>query len=311
MDYDVAIVGAGPAGITAAVYCARKKLKTLVISKDIGGQAALSSDIENYTGFQFITGTELAKKFRQHMESFDDIDVKLGVEVICIDIDGKYFDVNTSKEKFRAKTVILATGRKPKLLGVPGEAEFKNKGVTYCATCDGPLFSGRKVAVIGGGNSALDACLQLTLIAEKIYLININAELNGDEILKEKVMNSENIEVLNNTATVEITGTKFVDGLRILVDKENERKLEVAGVFIEIGSVPVKEVGQCEGVELNESNEVRVNSRCETNVSGLFAAGDVTDVPQKQIIVAAGQGCIASLSAFDYIMKNRYKEEIK
>ena len=307
--HDLIIIGAGPAGITAAVYAARKRLKTVVITKDIGGQAALSADIENYVGFQFITGLELVGKFEEHLKGYDDVTVVENDEVTCIKRIGEIFSVKTPTSEYMAKAVIIATGRKPRLLGVPGEKEFKNRGVTYCATCDGPLFAGKDVAVIGGGNSALDATLQLINIANRVYLININKALEGDEIMIEKVKNAKNIvEILNNTETKEILGSRFVEQIRIFADKTDDRLLDVQGVFIEIGSIPVKELGECEGLQLNEYDEIIVNKRCETNIPGLFAAGDVTSVPEKQIIIAAGQGSIASLSAFKYISKKYFND---
>ena len=301
--YDVAVIGGGPAGITAAIYAARKKMNTLVITKDIGGQAAWSSDIKNYTGFQFISGPDLARKFEEHLKTFD-IDVKTK-EVLCVGKVGDGFKISTPDEEFEAKTVIMATGRKPRMLGIPGETEFKNKGVTYCATCDGPLFSGKDVAVIGGGNSALDAVLQLIPIANKIYLISVDKEFIADSVMMEKAKNSGKVEFFSNTITKEIMGDSFVNRLKIMVNKQEERILDVQGVFIEIGSVPVKSVAECEHVNINEYNEIIVNDKCETNIPGFFAAGDVTNVPEKQIIVAAGQGCIALLTAFKYLSKKK------
>ncbi len=299
--YDLIIAGAGPAGITAAVYAARKKMNTLVITKNIGGYAAFSGSVENYIGYQFLSGPELAKKFEEHLKSFD-VEIKEGTEVLCIRKLNNHFKVETKKEDYECLAVIVATGRKPKLLGVPGEVKFKNKGVTYCATCDAPLFAGKDVAVIGGGNSAMDAAIQLMSIANKIYLININEDLTGDRIMIEKIKKSDKVEILNNAKTKEIVGDKFVNSIKLQVNQSVERDLDVQGIFIEVGSMPVKEPG-CE-VDTNEKDEIIVNRSCETNTPGLFAAGDVTDVPEKQIIVAAGQGAIASLSAFKYLSKN-------
>ena len=301
--YDIIIAGAGPAGITAAVYAARKKMKTLVITKNIGGYAASSGTVENYIGYQFLSGPELAKKFEEHLKSFD-VEIKENSEVLCIRKLDNHFKVETDKGEYECLTAIVATGRKPRLLGVPGEVAFKNRGVTYCATCDAPLFAGKDVAVIGGGNSAMDATIQLMSIANKIYLININNNLAGDEIMIEKIKKSDKVEILNNTKAKEIVGDKFVNSIKLQVNKSVERILDVQGVFIEIGSMPVKGPG-C-GVNTNEKDEIIVNERCETDVPGLFAAGDVTDVPEKQIIVAAGQGAIASLSAFKYLSKKRF-----
>ncbi len=192
------------------------------------------------------------------------------------------------------------------MLNIPGEKKFKNKGITYCATCDAPLFAGKDVAVIGGGNSALDAAIQLINIAKKVYLININDSFQGDEIRLEKVRNSDKVEILNSTETKEIIGHEFVKKIKVVKDSE-EKILDVEGVFIEIGStpslIPVKAPDS--ELELNQYKEIVVNEHCETNIPGLFAAGDVTNIPEKQIIVAAGHGCIASLSAFGYLSKTK------
>ena len=298
--YDLIIVGAGPAGITAAVYAARKMLNVLVLSKDIGGQAAWSSEIQNYTGYQFISGPELVRKFDEHLRSFK-VELKVGVEVTCIDSDGESFKVKTGSGVFESKAVIIATGRRPKLLRAVGEAEYKNRGVTYCATCDAPLFSGKDVVVVGGGNSALDAALQLLPIANRVYLMDISDHIIGDSVLIEKLKASGKVEMLLRTELVEIFGDRFVRGVKVLVNKKEERTIPVEGVFIEIGSSPAREPA-CKA-KINEHGEIIVDDRCQTSIRGLFAAGDVTSIPEKQIIAAAGQGCIASLTAFKYLSK--------
>jgi len=300
--HDLIIIGAGPAGLTAAIYAARKKLDTLVISKNVGGQATLSWEVENYLGYNLISGVELVQKFREHVEKFG-VEFKEGVEISDLKQVNSGFEVSASKEKYRAKAVIIASGKNPRKLNVPGEKEFAGKGIAYCATCDAPLFQGKDVAVVGGGNSAIDATLQLTKIANKIYLININPELGGDEITREKVKNSDKVEILNSTNTVEINGEKFVNGI-LVQNRENdeEKELPVQGIFVEIGSVPSVEF--LHGLlELNETNEIKVNCKNETNVPGIFAAGDCTDVPEKQIIIAAGEGSKAVLAAYSYLIR--------
>ncbi|MFA5144686.1 MAG: FAD-dependent oxidoreductase [Candidatus Omnitrophota bacterium] len=297
---DLIVIGAGPAGITASVYAARKKMDFLVISKDIGGQAAWSGDIENYTGYQFISGPELASKFEDHMRQYD-ITVKDNEEVREVKkLDG-IISVASDKSAYEAKTVIVASGKKTRELNVPGEKEFKNKGLTYCATCDAPLFSGKDVAVVGGGNSGLDAALQLTKIARRIYLVNIAPEITGDPVMEEQVRKSSIITVLNDTRVTGVTGDKFVTGISIKRNNKEEA-LAVGGVFVEIGLIPNS--GFVKGVEKNELGEIKVNCRNETNAGGIFAAGDVTDVPEKQIIIAAGEGSKACLSAFRYLLQH-------
>lgn len=301
MMYDLIIVGAGPAGITASVYAARKRMNFLVISQDIGGQTAYSWDIQNYTGYQFITGPELVKKFREHLEQFK-VEVKEGEDVTLVEREEERIIVKTSSGNYEGKTVIIASGRKPRLLNVPGEKEFRNKGVTYCATCDGPLFADLDVAVIGGGNSALDALLQLIKIASKIYLIDVAPQLIADPIMVEKARASQKVTIYNNSKVESIHGEKFVQGLTIVREGKKE-DLSVQGVFIEAGSLPssdfIKEVAK------NKDGEIVINCRTETNVPGIFAAGDVTDVPAKQIIVACGEGAKATLSAFEFLSKKR------
>ncbi len=299
--YDMVIVGAGPAGITASIYAARKRMDFIVISKDIGGQAALSGEIENYLGYQFITGPELAHKFQEHMEKFD-IDLRHPGEVERVERVGDVVEVESGGETYRAKTVIVASGRRPRKLNVPGEDELKNRGVTYCATCDAPLFAGRDVAVIGGGNSALDAVLQLMRIANRIYLIDVAPELVADPVMVEKARDSGIVEFFHSTKVKRIVGDAVVQGIVVENDR-GEREIEVGGVFVEIGTVPTSEF--VVGVRKNEAGEIVVNCKCETNIEGIYAAGDVTDVPAKQIIVACGEGAKASIAAFEYLSKRR------
>ena len=297
--YELIIVGAGPAGITAAVYAARKKMNTLVVSKDVGGQVAISSSIENYVGFQFITGSELTRKFEEHMKQFD-VEFKEGEEVIKVERGDGGFKVITDMKEYEGRTVIIASGRKPRKLNVPRENELLGRGISYCATCDAPLFSGRDVAVIGGGNAGFEAVLQLMKIANKIYLIELHPELRGDPIMLEKIKKSAKVVIMTDTRTTEINGETMVEGIRIVKDGEEE-ELKVQGVFIEIGSIPSSDI--VDFVDKNEMNEIIVDERCETNVPGLYAAGDVTCVPEKQIIIAAGEGSKAALSAFNYLSR--------
>ena len=298
---DLIIIGAGPAGITAAVYAARKKMDLLVISKDIGGQTAWSGDIENYTGYQFVTGPELVAKFEEHMKK-NNIALKENEDVIGIEKKKDKVFVKTDKEEYEAKTVIIASGKRSMELGVPGEEEFKNKGLTYCATCDGPLFSEKDVAVIGGGNSALDAALQLTKIANHVYIINIAKELTGDLIEQDKLKNSKNVTIMNESQVTAVLGDKFVNAIKIKT-KDSEKEIPVQGIFVEIGLIPNS--GFAKGVSKNEKQEIRVDSYNRTNIPGIFAAGDVTDVPEKQIIIAAGEGAKATLGAFRYLSRLR------
>lgn len=300
--FDLIIIGAGPAGITASVYAARKKLDFLVISLDIGGQAAWSGDIENYTGYQFISGPELAQKFQEHMRKYTPA-LKENEEVLELEKIGQVIWLKTNKADYQARSVIIASGKKSKELGVVGEKEFKNRGLTYCATCDAPLFAGKEVAIIGGGNSSLDAALQLIRIAKQVYVINNASSLSGDAIMLRKIKEAVNVQILNNTVVTVVLGDKFVYGIKIK-DGHQEKELAVQGVFVEIGLIPNSVFAK--GVGKNSENEIIVDSRNQTNIAGIFAAGDVTDVSEKQIIIAAGEGAKAVLSAFSYLSKNKF-----
>ncbi|HLD82624.1 MAG TPA: FAD-dependent oxidoreductase, partial [Candidatus Omnitrophota bacterium] len=241
-------------------------------------------------------------KFEEHMRKYE-IALREDEEVLEIKKQGKIISLRTDKGTYEAKSIIIASGKRSRLLNVPGEMEFKNKGLTYCATCDAPLFPGKDAAVIGGGNSALDATIQLMRIARHIYLININKELGGDPIMQEQVENSELVTILNNTKVTAVTGDKFVKGIKVQ-EESQEKTLSVSGVFVEIGLMPNSEFAK--ELERNTYNEIKVNSRNETNIPGIFAAGDVTDVPEKQIIIAAGEGSKACLSAFRYLILNKF-----
>jgi len=272
-----------------------------VISPDIGGQAALGGDIENYTGYQFITGPELALKFEEHMRKFD---IQLKDESVQdLKKTGEIIIVKTNKAEYQARTVIVASGKKTRELNVPGENEFKNRGLTYCATCDAPLFSGKDVAVIGGGNSGLDAAIQLERIAKKVYIINIAHELTGDEIMQETIKKDKNTIVYNESKVLAVLGEKMVNAIKIS-RQGKEEILPVEGIFVEIGLIPNIDFAGI--LEKNEFGEIKVNCYNETNIEAIFAAGDVTNVPEKQIIIAAGEGSKAALSAFRYLNQHRF-----
>lgn len=304
--YDMIIIGAGPAGMTAGIYAARKKLKTLILTKDIGGQAAWSSDIENYTGFSMITGPELVKKFEDHLEEFkEDVELRVSLSGINeIKQSGKHFEVILGDGKSEtAKVVIVAGGKLPRHLGVPGEKEFLNKGVTYCAWCDGPLFKGKDVAIIGGGNAALDSALNVGRFVKQIYMVNVTPELTGDPIMIDKAKALPHIRILNSTEVVKIEGGKTVSSVRIRSQKDKlEKDLPVNGVFIEIGSLPATDY--LKGlVKLNEAGEIIIDKYNATSVPGIYAAGDITDIIEKQIITAAGEGAKAAIQASIYLAK--------
>jgi alkyl hydroperoxide reductase subunit F len=302
--YELIIIGAGPAGMTAAVYATRKKIKTLLISGDVGGQGLTTWLVENYMGYQFIEGRELMQKFEEQVKQFPaDIETEIGQRAQRISRMDGGFEVETAKGgTYQAKAVIFATGKRPRQLNVPGEQELLGRGVTYCAICDGPVFADMKVAVIGGGNSALEAAEDMVKIAEHVHLASLTP-LTGDQILIDKVKGANNLTMFLEHEVLEIKGRNSVEAIKIRDLKgKQEKELKVGGVFIEIGLIPNSELVK-ELVTLNRLGEIEVNCGNETSVPGLFAAGDVTNVPEKQIVVAAGEGAKASLQAHRYLQR--------
>lgn len=297
--YDLIIVGGSAAATTAGIYAARRKLKFKIISKDFGGEVSTSGEIGNWPGMSETNGIELAEKFKEHL-GFYKADMEEGIEVVSIKKQEDDFLINTKSGDYNARAVIVATGVHPKSLNVPGEKEFRNKGVSYCTTCDGPLFKDKTVATIGGGNSALESALMLADIAAKVYVINKNSQFKGDQILIENLKKKQNVEIIYNASTTKISGDKFVTGFKYTDMDSKEVELKIDGAFIHIGMMPNSNIAP-ENVEKNDFGEIIVNQNCETNMSGLYAAGDVTNVPFKQIVIAAGQGCIATLSAVQYL----------
>ncbi len=300
--HDLMIIGGGPAGLCASVYAARKQLKTLLVSVDIGGQINSTLGVENYLGYQFIEGPELISKFQTQMSQFP-IDQKIGDKISRLEKIGRDFEaISETGDKYQARAVIFAAGKKPRKLNIPGETELSGRGVTYCAICDGPIFAGQRVMVVGGGNSALEAALDMVKIAEHVDLVSLTP-LTGDAVLIDKLPNAKNLNIFTEYQTENIKGQDLVEGVQIKDIKSGEKKLlDVTGVFIEIGLVPNSEA--VSGlVELNKWGEVPVSCSCETTIPGLYAAGDVTDVPEKQIVVAAGEGAKAALQAHRYLQR--------
>lgn len=298
--YDLIIVGGGPAGLTAAVYSARKLIKTLLVSHDLGGQVNETLRVENYMGYQFIEGPELMVKFDKQVAQYP-LEQKIGSRVDRVDrVDGRFEVKTEAGDVFRGKAVIFATGKRSRLLNVPGEAQFRGKGISYCAICDAPLFSGMKVLVVGGGNSGLEAAYDLLKIAEHVYVLSLTP-LTGDPITLNRIKDAPNLTILTEHQVEKIEGSNLVGAAWVKDLKTGQRrKLEVQGVFVEIGLVPNSEPVR-HLARLNQWGEVVITPACETGVPGLFAAGDVTDVPEKQIVVAAGEGAKAALQADRYI----------
>lgn len=309
--FDTIIIGGGPAGVAAAVYVARKKLTTLVITDSFGGQSIVAADIQNWIGDAHISGIDLAKKLEAHIRSFPEVEIKIGKanfvkNIECTDERVCDFEVTVDSQIYKTKSVILATGARRRRLGVPGEDKFEGKGVAYCSTCDAPLFRDRKVAVIGGGNSGLEAVLDLFPYTSEIYLLDRGPVLNGDPKTQDEIKKNPKLkEIILNAKILEIVGDNLVTGVKYSVDGQ-EKVLEIGGVFVEIGSVPNSEMVK-DLVQLNDHGEVMINfQHARTSHPGIFAAGDVTDDPYKQNNISAGDGVRAALSCYAYL-QNREK----
>ncbi len=304
-SYDLIIIGGGPAGIAAGIYAARQKINTLLIAKDFGGQVAKKAvAIENYPGFAEISGLELIRKFEKHLRK-QKIDIERD-EVTKLKKIGKKFFVRTkNKHQIQARAVIVASGADPRSMEVPGEKKFIGKGVSYCVQCDGPLFTNKEVAVIGGGNAGFEAAIFLAKIAKKIYILEASPKIRADQTNQEIVKKTGKVEIITNVVFKKIQGEQFVKSI-VYQDQRSkkEKTLPVEGVFVEIGSQPatsfVKDL-----VDFNEKDEIKVNPFAgETKTPGLFAAGDADNVPFKQIVIAAGEGAKAALAAYNYLQKS-------
>ncbi len=302
--YDVLIIGGGPAGLNAALYASRKVLKTILISKNIGGQVADTYDIDNYLGFSQIETADLIKKFDEHVQKYG-IEKHVGETVTSLDLTGKIKKAHVSSgNTYFSRTVIIATGKRPRPLNVAGEKELIGRGVAYCSTCDAPLFAGADVAVIGGGNSALEAVIDLDKVADKIYMVSLTP-LTGDQIIKNKVKGSSKVKIHTKHDTIRIIGEKAVEGIEIKsLETGDLSLLDVEGVFIEIGLLPNSDL-VIDTLATNNQGEIEIDPVCRTGVAGVFACGDVTNVPFKQVIIAAGEGAKAALAAYDYLVKQR------
>ncbi len=313
---DLIIIGGSAAGASAAIYAARRNLQFKLITNDLGGEVALSGEVNNWPGIISIQGYELAKKFADHVKYYN-VDIMEGCRVESIAPKNNYHLVatknsNGEKQQYRTKTVIIATGIHPRELNLPGEKEFRGKGVTYCTVCDGPLFKNKITATIGSGNSALESALMMTHIAQKVYLISKypNDQKNnfgfprGENILIDKIKTLSNIEIVYNAATTKIIGDKMVDAIEYTDNSNVEnRKIVVQGVMVHVGQIPNSSFVDC--IDKDKIGQIIVDQKCQTNCPGIFAAGDVTNIPYKQISIASGQGIVASLAAIEYINKWR------
>jgi thioredoxin reductase (NADPH) len=312
MTYDVIIIGGSCAGLSAGIYAARRAMKTLIITKNIGGQILWAHNVENYPGFLQISGTKLVDNFHKQA-------IKSGTEIVLGNVtsvketDGE-FSVDVDGKIYKSKTIIFAFGKSPKILNVPGEKELVGKGVSYCTICDGFLFKNKVVAIVGGGNSALSGALFLSKIAKKVYLVHRRDEFRGFESLSEYIKKKRNVELVLDSVVTEIKGKEKVESLLVKNVKTNETKnLIVDGVFIEVG-LEIKQDLIKDFIKTDENGQIVINNKCETYNSnsdkihsGVFAAGDVTDTPFKQIIVSASEGSKAALQAYNYINEKKRK----
>lgn len=299
--YDVAIVGAGPAGMSAAIYAVRKNLSTLIIASDVGGQLGTTYEVGNYPGFQLITGPDLVQQFEAHMDQYE-VDKLVGEKVTGLRFVDRCKILETAAgREVRARSVVIATGAFKRTLNITGEKELSGKGVVYCSTCDGPLFKDMDIAIVGAGNSGLEAAIEMNGLARKVYLVS-RTEWNGDPILQDKVGSAEWVEPLALHDPIEIHGSEHVEGLTVKdLNTGKSRRLDVQGVFIEIGLYPNTDF-ILDLLDTNERGEIKVDSRGHTGINGVFAAGDVTDSHDKQIVIAAGAGANAALGAFEYLV---------
>ncbi len=301
--YDLIIIGGGPAGITAGIYAARKKLKTLLLTKDFIGQTGKAFLVENYPGFEKISGMELIKKFKNHLKKFEIEIREAGVRKVR-KVKDKFMVQVGEKGNFISKAVILASGRDPRPLEVPGEKPLIGRGVSYCPTCDLPFFKNKEIAVIGGGNSGFNAAIEATRYGNKVYILEFFPKITADEITQEKAKKIGKIEVIPNAEAKKILGKDGVRGLiyRDRISKK-EKTLNLQGVFIMVGEIPATDYIKTL-IDFNKKDEIVVDPKTlKTKTEGLFACGDVTDTLCGQIIIAAGEGARAALSAYEYLQK--------
>ncbi|QZN95993.1 alkyl hydroperoxide reductase subunit F [Symbiopectobacterium purcellii] len=305
--YDVLIIGSGPAGAAAAVYSARKGIRTGLMGERFGGQVLDTVDIENYISVPKTEGAKLATALKSHVDDYDVdvIDLQTASKLIPAKAPGELHQIETaSGATLKARSIILATGARWRNMNVPGEDQYRTRGVTYCPHCDGPLFKGKHVAVIGGGNSGVEAAIDLAGVVKHVTLLEFAPELKADSVLQAKVRSLPNVDIILNAQTTEVKGDgQKVTGLSYLnrVD-DTQHSLVLEGIFVQIGLLPNTQ--WLEGsVERNRMGEIIIDAKCETTVKGVFAAGDCTTVPYKQIIIATGEGAKASLSAFDYLIR--------
>jgi alkyl hydroperoxide reductase subunit F len=302
---DMIVIGGASAAQSAAIYSVRAGMDVMVIADEYGGQINNTDVVENWLGTKSISGPDLAEKFTEHMREYD-VEEYTGEKVVDVRKENDIFTVETeSGEEFQSHAVIIATGGSRRRLDVPGEEEYRNKGVAYCAVCDGPLYQGEEVAVVGGGYAGTEAADYLSDVAEEVYLFSRSGVLKGEEITINKVENDENVNVIREASVSEFQGDQLLETVEYDQNGE-EKELEVPGAFIEIGTVPNSDITDL--VETDESGKIKVDREMNTGVEGLYAAGDVNDMGAQQLVVSAGQGCDAALNASEYVKQKKSQE---
>jgi thioredoxin reductase (NADPH) len=309
-NYDFLIIGAGGTGLAAAMYAARLGLKTIVFGKSqgselpIGGVITTTNFVENYPGFIKLTGTELAEKIEKHARSYDLVTIK-EENVIEVKKVKKYFEVKTEKGNYIAKSILFATGTKWKKLEVPGSKEFENKGVNYCALCDGPLFKNKIVGLVGGSDSAAKDALVLSEYAKKVYIIYRGEKIHPEPVNLKRIESNKKIEIINNTNVTEIKGEQFLKEVTLDKEYQKSKNLKLDGLFIAIGHIILSDLAKKLKVKTNEKGEIITDKSTKTNLSGVYAAGDVSDGNFKQLITGVAEGCTSAHSAYEYINKEK------
>ncbi|OGD34768.1 hypothetical protein A2988_04720 [Candidatus Azambacteria bacterium RIFCSPLOWO2_01_FULL_46_25] len=305
--YDIIIIGGGPGGVAAGIYAARKKMHAMIMTESFGGQSIVSDDIQNWVGTKSISGFDLAKNLEEHLRAQEGIDIKVPEKAVTVkEVIGGFEVVSDKNNTYQSKTLLITSGGRRRKLGIPGEDTFNGKGVAYCSTCDAPIFKGKAVAVVGGGNAGLEAVVDLLPYATKIYLLEYGDTLKGDPITQQEIRKSPLVEIITSAQTKEVTGEKFVTGVKYTDRKTNEEKtLAIGGLFVEIGSVPNSEMVK-DLVELDKMGEIVIDHKHgTTSKPGIWAAGDVTDDPYKQNNISVGDAVKATLSIYNYLLKQK------
>ncbi len=298
---DILIIGGGPGGMNAAMYAARKELDVVLLAGEFGGQLMQTKEVENYLGFGMVGAFDLAQKFEDHVKMFMPNWEHGNVRELRREEDGSFTAVTNDDREFRGKTCIIATGKRSRTLNIPGEERLAARGVSYCATCDGPMYRNKKVCIVGAGDSAVEAAIEMAWIASEVHIL-VRSRIRADEILVKKMRETGKVKEWHHVIPIEIKGENKVATLKVRnTDTNEEEEIELDGVFIEIGGDPNTAFVPAD-LELNENKEIIVGADCSTNIPGLYAAGDVTDYSQKQIIIAAADGAKAALAAHAYLL---------